>query len=282
MSRIAWAVCALGAALTAVPAPADERKPAEVKPAKKIDPTEKVLDALAREVVLPEGTNVNESSLSELFQALGKRHEVNFALNDTAFKAAGHDNIRDAKPVVAATGFAGLTVHQFLAATLDGLGATYLVRNGAIEVVPVRYAAKATKSGVSEDESGLPRLNEPLVSAIVKEKPLNETVARIAEMYDLSVVVGPQAADAKTGFVTARLLNVPADKALELLALQCDLRVVRRGAAYYLTSREHATELFNERLDKERQKIEVEKLRTAPPPVPPAPPEPPKVEEKKP
>jgi hypothetical protein len=115
------------------------------------------------------------------------------------------------------------------------------------------------------------------VSAVVKEKPLNEVVAKIAEMYDLTVVVAPQAGDAKTGFVNARLLNTPADKALELLALQCDLRVVRRGSAFLITSRDQANELFGEKLDKERQLIEVQKLREAPakPPAPPEkPPEP--------
>ena len=112
------------------------------------------------------------------------------------------------------------------------------------------------------------------MSAVFKEKPLNEAVAKIAEMYDLTVVVSPQAGDAKTGFVTARLLNVPADKALELLALQCDLRVVRRGNAFLITSKDQANELFNEKLDKERQKIEMQKLREAPAKPPEKPPEP--------
>jgi len=257
MSRIACLVLvlAVAAALSA-----EDRKPA-----KKADPTEKVLDVLSQEVVLGEGTNVNETALVELCQSLGKRHEVKFVLNDPLFKSYRGDTfvISERKPTVAATGLAGMTVHQFLGVVLEGMGATYLVRNGAIEIVPVQHAAKVTKSGASEDEGGQLRLNEPLVSAVLKEKPLNEAVAKIAEMYDLTVIVAPQAADAKAGFVTARLLNVPADKALELLAIQCDLRIVRRGTAYYITSREHATELFNEKLDKERQKIEVEKLRAA-------------------
>jgi type II secretory pathway component HofQ len=115
---------------------------------------------------------------------------------------------------------------------------------------------------------------EPLVSLAVKEKPLNETVALIAERYDLTVVVSPQAGDARMGFVTVRLLNMPADKALELVALQADLRVVRKGKAYMITSRDHANDLFNERLEKERQKIEVKKLRAeVGQPQPPKPPE---------
>ena len=67
---------------------------------------------------------------------------------------------------------------------------------------------------------------------------------------------------------------MPADKAIDLLALQCDLRVVRRGTAFMLTSKDHANELFGEKLDKERQLIEVEQLRKGPAKPPEKAPEP--------
>jgi hypothetical protein len=268
MSRIVVLLCAFGLALTAVPAPAQNPKPA-----KKADPTERCLEVLASELVLKEGENPNEVSLSEICQELGKRYDANFSINEDCFKSLGRQNIREEKPNVTATALRGVTVHQFLSTALEGMGGTYLVRNGSIEIVSVQYAAKVTKSGLREEEDGRPRLNEPLVSAVVKEKPLNEVVAKIAEMYDLTVVVSPQAGDAKTGFVTARLLNLPADKVLDILALQCDLRVVRRGTAYLLTNRDHANDLHNEKMERERQKIELDKFRAAPFPfpMPPAP-----------
>lgn len=277
MSRFAWLVAVCGLALTAAPAFAADVKPAAKK---KADPTERILDALSQEFALKEGVNVNETPLFELLQYVGKLYDLPVVVNEESFKTEGQPNIKEEKPRFAATDLRGLTIHQFLTVALDSHGATYLVKNGTIEIVPTSHAARVTKSGVSQEETGRARLNEPLVSAIFKEKPLNEAVAKIAEMYDLTVIVSPQVGDAKTGFVTARLLNLPADKALELLALQCDLRVVRRGAAFLLTSKDHANELFNEKLDKERQKIEVQKLREAPakppapPEVPPAPPAP--------
>ncbi|MBN9122330.1 MAG: hypothetical protein J0I06_24850 [Planctomycetes bacterium] len=234
-----------------------------------------VLATFEQEIQLKEGTNINEIPLFELLQDLSKRYQLTFVVNEESFKAVGSPNIREEKARIATTHLRGLRLPQFLNVTLESVGATYLLKNDVIEIVSIPHAAKVTKSGISQEEDGRGRLNEPLVAAIVKEKPLNEVVARIAEMYDLTVVVSPQAGDARTGFVTARLLNVPADKALELLALQCDLRVVRRGAAYFITSRDHANELFGEKLEKERQLIEVQKLREAPakPPAPPAPPE---------
>ena len=260
MSRfLLAAVC--GLAFAAAPALADDVKPAAKK---KADPTERILDALAQEYTLKDGVNLNEVPLVELLQDVSKRCQVPFVINDESFKANGQPNIKEEKPKSTALAAGDGTLHQFLTVTLDSLGATYLVKNGTIEIVPTMHAAKVTKSGVSQDEDNRGRLHEPLVSAVFKEKPLNEAVAKIAEMYDLTVTFAPQAADAKAGFVTTRMLNLPADKALELLALQCDLRVVRRGTAFLLTSKDHATELFNEKLDRERQKIEVQKLREAP------------------
>ena len=103
----------------------------------------------------------------------------------------------------------------------------------------------------------------------------------------MTIVVAPQAGDNKIGFVNARMLNVPADKAIELLALQADLRVIKKGNSFFVTGKDHANELFNEALEKQKQKLEVERQRNGPfgfqglggglggpPPVPPAPPAP--------
>lgn len=273
MSRFWMLACACAAlALTAAPAPADN--PAPPKPAAKADPTEILLTILEQNAVqIGEATRINEIPLFELLNDISKKHAFNITINEAAFKQAGLPDIKEAKLNITATQLRNLTLQQFFRVALDGMGATYLVRNGSLEIVPIRHAAKVTKSAVSEDEDGGVRLNEPLVSAVFKEKPLNEAVAKLAEMYDLTVTVAPQAGDAKTGFVNARILNQPADKAIELLALQCDLRVVRSGTAYMLTSRDHANELFGEKLDKERQLIEVEQLRKGivkpvPPPEP--------------
>lgn len=272
MSRLVLLATACALALTAAPGFARE----EVKaPAKKADSVERVLATLADAEINLGNINPTETPLIELLTFLSKSHGVSFVVLDEQFKADGRPNIRDEKPKFDATQLRGQSLHQFLSTTLESMGATYLLKNGTIEVVPVRYAAKACKAaldGVGEESASL-RLREPLVSAVIKEKPLNEAVAKLAEMYDLTVIVAPQAGDAKTGFVTARLLNVPADKAIELLAVQCDLRVVRKGNGFLITSRDQSNELFGEKLERERQKIELEKLREAPaaPPKPPAP-----------
>lgn len=223
-----------------------------------------LLEKLHAEVVVIEGP-INDVPLFELLQRFSKRHGLSFVINEEQFRAEGIPEIRDKKPSLSATQLRGLTLHQFLLATLDSMGATYIIKGNSIEIVTPTHAAKFTKAPVRQAADGGNRLAVPLVSAVIKEKPLNKAVSQIAERYDLTVIVSPQAGDALSGLVTARLLNVPADQAIELLALQGDLRVIRKGPAYFVTSREQADSLFNERIDQERARIELRQLRNAPP-----------------
>ena len=171
--------------------------------------------------------------------------------------------------------------------TLAPREATFLVRKGYIEIVPVSLAIKEVKQVSDEDN----RLTEPLVSVIYKEKPLNEALADLAEEYDLSIVVAPQAGDNKTGFVTVRLLNIPADKAIEMIALQADLRVVRSANGFFVTGKDHANDISNEKFEREQRLADLDRSRLlplqppapvpapapAPVPAPTAPPPPPKM-----
>lgn len=239
--------------------------PAFADPPKKPDPTAELLAKLAKPVDLDK---IDDASLGDFAEYLEQKFGVAAVVNEKAFKEISDGEGKELRVKVGNR--KGLPLGTNLRQILDRHDAAYLVRRGHIEIVPVAFAVRETKNnGAGEGEVMRPR--EPLVSVIVREKALNDALAELAEEYDLNVVVAPQSGDARTGFVTARLLNVPADKAIELLAIQADLRVVRKGTAYLVTSRDHAGEMFGERLEKERQRIEVEKLREAPPAQPPAP-----------
>jgi hypothetical protein len=259
----------------AVPAySAEESKPVPVTArltAQPADALAALLDKLHGEEVELTDVNLNETPLFEILQRFAKRYDLTFSINEESFKAEGLNNIRDALPGVSTTQVRGLTIHQFLTTVLHSTGATYMVKGKTIEIVAPGRAARLTRSAVTATEDGRTALKDPLVSAVFKEKPLNEAVAALAEHYDLTAIVSQQAGDARTGFITARLLNVPADRALELVALQADLRVVRKGAAFLITSREHADALFQEEIEKQRARIELDKFRQTPPPRPEAP-----------
>ncbi|WP_439625238.1 hypothetical protein [Gemmata sp.] len=268
---------ALLSGATADPAPVPAaRAPEKARPTG----TDAILAFLHEQEVVWGDESVNNIPLVELLQKMTKWSGLNFTINDEAFKESQVNDIKEKKPKVVATQLRGMTGHQFLSVVLESVDATYLVRGARIEIVPHSFAMRVTRAvrrGAPEDDEQI-GVAEPLVSMNVKEKPLNEAVALIGERYDLTVVVAPQAGDARTGFVSARLLNVPADKALDLLAVQCDLRVVRQGNTFLVTSRDHANELTAERVDRIKRETELEQLKN--PPMPWGVPGPPKPEPK--
>jgi RNA polymerase sigma factor (sigma-70 family) len=229
-------------------------------------PTTKTIDVLFNQEIQIEG-NVNDMSLLELLNQLSNKYAVTFVIKETAFRESQRPDVKEKKPSLAATRLRGMSFHGFLGQVLDSIDATYLIKgDGMIEIVPLAYAAKVTKStyakrALDDNENDLISLEEPLVTLIEKQKPLADVIEMLANRYDLSVVLAPQARESRTMPVSAHLLNLPADKAFELLAEQCDLRVIRKGNAYLITTRDHAKELRAEQLEKEREKIELEKLR---------------------
>jgi hypothetical protein len=241
MSRLlfAFTVLAFAPALAA----AQDKKP---------DPLADVLAKLRKPVDLHPGEAIR---LTELADFLTEKHGLAVTMNTESFNnqvgdAPANITVNLPKPKTIP---AGAMLRQVLA----DRSLTYLVRKTHIEIVPISTVPKELK--VFAEDDGEPRL-ATLVSTVYKEKPLNEALADLAEENDLTVVVAPQAADNKAAFVSARMMNVPADKAIELLALQGDLRVVKKGNTWFVTSKEHAAELFNEGLDKKKQKKEVELL----------------------
>lgn len=232
---------------------ADDRKESKAAPA---DPTAELLAKLRQPVTLPAG----EMSLAEFAAAVEKATGVGVAINERAFSTDGENGDPAELPVRPAR-FKGATAADVLRHTVARHGATFVVRRTHVEILPLAAARREAKLSTGTDGNGDPIEPAPLVSAVFKEKPVNEALAELAAEHDLTVVVAPQAGDHKTTCVSARLLNVPADKAVELLAVQADLRVVRRGAAFLVTSKDHAEQLFNERMDREQRKIELENAR---------------------
>jgi hypothetical protein len=250
----------------AVPAGAAVAQPPS---GRKPDPTAELLARLRK----PVDIDRVETGLAALASLVTEKYGVTALVNETAFKMFDQA-VSPGDLMVKVPAARSASLVSVLPRVLGPIGTTFLVFKDHIEFVPILFAARETKNLMAaEDDSGAVEMRSPLVSMIFKERPLNEAVAEVAEEYNLTVVVLPQSGDARTGFVTARLLNVPADKALEILALQSDLRVIRKANAFLITTRDHANDLLGEEVEHERQKIDLEKFRAAPymPPQPPPP-----------
>lgn len=262
IARFVLAAAVAALVLTTRPVVADDppRQPDAAKP--KPGTLEHTLAALRTPVRYEK--DLKNTPLAEILADLGKAYNLRFVFSQEWFKADGRPAIEERKPTVLATSVEGIPLGRFLHVILREIEAAYMVRSGYVEVMPTSRAAEEAK--LPPDATGTFWVHKPLVSAIYKEKPLNEAVTDLAEVYDLTVVVSPQAGDNKTAFVSARLLNVPADKALDLIAVQADLRVVRKGNAFLITSIDHANALAEEDFQREMRKIELQKLKNPPPP----------------
>lgn len=237
---------------------------------KKPDPTAELIAKLRKPIDLDRS---DEITLNDLAAMITQKFSITVFLDEAGFRSTDADTPPGSQ-TVKIPAVRGISLMTMLPNILAQADATFLVRRNHIEFVPIAIAGKETKNLAEGDDDAPPRLAQPLVSMIFKEKPLNEAVAELAEEYNLTVIVSPQSGDARTGFVSARLLNTPADKALELLALQCDLRVLPKANSFFITTRDHGNDLINEAMDRERSRIDLEKFRAAPPAPPqPAPPQ---------
>jgi hypothetical protein len=237
----------LAAGLLAVPGgrpvQADSPKPGDAA----ATGARKIVAILHDQRVTFEG-DLTQTSLSELLNTLARKYQVNIIIAEAAFRETGMDNIGDRKPQIGVTRMDGFTLHRFLTLVLGTVGAVPMVRNDYIEIVPREAALKEVGLVEAVNEANLAgdpeavnkaqaRLSLPLVNVVVENQPLPTVLGELTRVYDLNVVIDTRAQKDVRGVVlTERLLNVPADTALELLAGQAGLSVVRKGNTFRVTA----------------------------------------------
>ncbi len=196
---------------------------------------EKDLNTLLDQEVDLGDKNLSEIPIFELLSLLSKQHDLSFVVREEKFNEINHPNFKEEKPKLVATRFKGVSLYQFLTVVLDSMDATFLVKQSGIEIVPVAFAAEVTKSATTKITESRVRLSEPLVSVIAKDKSLNEIATKLAKDFDLNIIILTQVNNGDAKPAPIRLLNVPADKAIEAIALQYGLQVTRKGTTFLLT-----------------------------------------------
>lgn len=192
--------------------------------------------------------DLGTTPFKEVLGDLATRFKIAFVVNKTAFSS--DTNLDDAKADrLSAQRMEGLPLSTFLDVYFRGLSVehvTYMVRRDHIEITTRQAAQKEAGllEGVDEAKAGgdamelvraKARLNLPLVCVAVENKPLSAVLADLSRVYGLNVVIEPGAREPLKVPMTERLLNVPADTALELLAGQAGLSVVRKGNTFRIT-----------------------------------------------
>lgn len=222
----------------AVPERFTKEAPAAMAPADRetFDTKEK----LVREYSKFEGFDDPKTTLEEALIYLTKRCDLDFDVNEKAFEADGLKDVLKApiaeKPIPERKRF---TATDLLPKLLDRLpaksNAIWIVRGSRVEMTT--QAAVRAEVGVAEDQPLL-----PFVYTVLSKRPLEEALQELATSTGVNVVLDARAGEKAKAAVTARLMIVPVDRAVRLLADMADLKAVLVGNVLYVTNKENAAQ----------------------------------------
>lgn len=190
--------------------------------------------------------DLKTTPLSEVLADLSKRYAITFVINPDAFPDGGVMSGEAKATRLPPARLDGMTLGSFLSVYLRGLSApdvTYLVRDDRVEITSRTAARKEAgldeavaeakgSNDPAEVARAKARLNLPLVCVAADNKPLGDVLTEMARVYGLNIVLDRAARDAAKTPLTVQLLNVPADTALQLLAGQAGMEVVRKGNTF--------------------------------------------------
>jgi RNA polymerase sigma factor (sigma-70 family) len=196
--------------------------------------------ALATPVKFP-GFDDPKTTLVEALDSLAKRYDITFDVNEKAFKAEQVNEvilteIAQPHPIPEMQARLGRILKKILDRIPNPSGATFLIRKDLIEITT--QAAVRDELGI-KGEGPLP----PLVSEEFEEEPLKLALRRVSDSTESNIVLNLRPADKAQTLVTARLMNVPVETAVRILADMAGLQVVRLDNVLYVTTPEHAARL---------------------------------------
>lgn len=152
----------------------------------------------------------------------------------------------------------------FLSATETN--ATYVIRRDSIEITTLtfkmyefyrhRVAQDHTPPGINDDAAVPEGLNAsfrffPLVQAEFDKRPLEEAFKELADATESSVILDPRVSE-RAKPVTATLINLPLDTAVEMLANMSGLSVLLRDRGLYVTTKANVDAMQKELVERIR------------------------------
>ena len=180
--------------------------------------------------------------LTELCEQHGLTGKI--LLDVPAFKKAGVEDVRAA--MVKLDKLADVKLPTVLMALLKQVDGCYLVKDTHI-VITTTAARRAELGEKDDDAEAAARDALPLVRLTFTETPIRKVLEELASKFDATILLAPYVAEKGDFVVTAKLVNVPLDHAVELLADMAELAMVKRGNALYVTTRERAKEMVKDK-----------------------------------
>jgi len=223
-----------------------------VKPAEKEEPPPFArafeLAALLEKTIDYAGVEGKEIKLGEELERIQKLYKVTFDVNEKAFAAelmadALEVKIADPNPIPPMKTTLRTALRRILSRVAPKSRATLLIRKDHLEITTENAVRAEFGMPPAKGEERLP----PLVTCEVNKLPLEAALARVALLADVNIVLDGRASKQGETTTSARLLNVPVDTAVRLLADMAGLEVVRMHNVFYVTTPANATKVRKEK-----------------------------------
>jgi hypothetical protein len=213
-------------------------------------PTLDEVGAALQAVIDWEGIDDPKMTLREALRLLRNQYKVNipFDFNDTAFLRAFGDSNKDIRDEVIGRIQAqrlplAALLRRMLGKVVVASGASFLLRDGHVEVTTEEAIRLELKIPPPEKETDWKPLPFIIIYMNLDGATLESACEKIAERAGCSVLIDPRVKEKASTAIKARLINIPLDAAVELVADMAGLAVARKANAYYLTTPENAARL---------------------------------------
>jgi len=191
-----------------------------------------------------------KATLRDVLNHLRNTYKVNvpFDYNDKAFGEAFGDSTKDVRDAIVGKIEAdrlplGRLLHRILGKlVVGGGGATFMLRAGHIEITTEAAIARELKLAPADDDAPS-RLPTMITYLKLDGETLEAACEKIADRAGVTVAIDPRAKEKASAVIKARLVNIPLDTAMELVADMAGLAVTRKANAYYLTTPENAAKM---------------------------------------
>jgi hypothetical protein len=183
--------------------------------------------------------------LGDALENLTRVHGITFAVNEQAFKDEMIDDVLNTplgKAIPRATNVSLKTVlNRILARVPSSSGTTFVVRGGVVEITTRRYASPSNWHRFDN------RLLPPEVSIAFDKRELQEALQEIADATGVNIVLDARAKEKAKTATTATANDAAVDTVVELLADMADLQAVKVEDIIYVTTKENAKALREEK-----------------------------------
>ncbi len=193
-----------------------------------------------------------KATLRDVLNQLRTKYKakVGFDYNDKAFKEAYGATTKDIRDeIIGKLEANNLTLEGLLRRVLGkipigGGGASFMLRDGVIEITTEDAIRRELKLPTPlKDHPPEPPLPVMIPYMKFDGDTLEAACEKIGERAGITILIDPRVKEKANAAIKARLVNIPLDVAIDLLADMAGLAAARKANAVYITTPENAEKL---------------------------------------